>query len=192
MSDDQGHLPGIGSTPDRTPRTLRDLVGASGTGRAPIDTFLATPDDATGDLPGRMRLGFPSSDQLARFIAGQHGRLLGHLDLPGPLRLIGGGHMEPKRFFSAGRVSAPDLVLSDPDGRLVLVFTISPVADPLRLPDPMSLEVVTSLGHEATGVLVTPDPSKEMTERITEALARFGPDTPMHWVRYRIDLEIIS
>ena len=86
----------------------------------------------------------------------------------------------------------PTSALSDPDGRLVLVFTISPVADPLRLPDPTALAVVTSLGHEAIGVLVTPDPSEAMAERITEALARFGPDTPMHWVRYRIDLEIIS
>jgi hypothetical protein len=192
MSDDQGQLPGLGPPGERSARTLRDLVGSTGSGRSPIDTLLAAPDSGPDDPPGRMRLGFPSSDQLARFVAGQHGRLLGHLGLPEPLRLIGGGHLERKRFFSAGRVSAPDLVLSDPEGHLVLVFTVSPVTHPLRLPDPTALEVVRSLGHEATGVLVTPDPSEEMTERVQEALARFGPETPMHWVRYRIDLEIVS
>ncbi|NND85066.1 MAG: hypothetical protein HKN46_07955 [Acidimicrobiia bacterium] len=157
-----------------------------------MDTLLTAPDSAPEDASGKMRLGFPSSDQLARFVAGQHGRLLGHLGLPAPLRLIGGGHLERKRFFASGRVSAPDVVLSSPEGHLVLVFAISPVTEPLRLPDPTALDVVTSLGHDATGVLITPDPSAEMVERIEESLARFGPETPMHWVRYRIDLEIIG
>lgn len=194
MTDEQDPLPGLAPASERAARTLRDLVGANGPsqGRSPMETLLAAPDDAAEDPAGRLRLGFGSSDQLARFVAGQHGRLLAHLDLPTPLRLLGGGHLERKRFFSAGRVAAPDVVLSDPDGHLVLVFTISPLTAPVRLPDPTSLEVVRSLGHEATGVLVTPDPPEDVAEDVRTALARFGPDTPLHWVRYRIDLEIID
>ena len=192
MNDDQDSLPGLGPVPERGPRTLRDLVGAAGTrsGSSPMETFLTAPE-AAGGAEGRLRLGFPSSDQLARFVAGQHQRLLEHLDLPAPLRLVGGGHLERKRFFSGGRVAAPDLVLAGPENELVLVFTISPLAEPLRLPDPTSLDVVRSLGHEVVGILVTPDPPDHLVERVEESLARFGPANPMHWVRYRIDLEIV-
>lgn len=152
-----------------------------------MESLLATPD---GGNTSTLRLGFPSADQLARFVAGQHSRLLGHLDLPGPLRHTAGGHLEPRRFFVGGRAIAPDLVLTGPSGELVLIFTASPLTATTRLPDPRSLDLVGSLGHSVQGVLVTPDPDEEVAMLVTAHLASHA--TPMHWVRYRIELTILD
>lgn len=169
-------------------RTLQDLVDAHPTTRtSPMESLLATPD---GGNSSTLRLGFPSTDQLARFVAGQHARLLSHLDLPGPLRHTAGSHLEPRRFFVGGRAIAPDLVLTGPSGELVLIFTASPLTAATRLPDPRTIELVGTLGHSVQGVFVTPEPDEEVAIRVSEHLASFA--TPMHWVRYRIELTVLE
>lgn len=188
MSDDR-HRPGPAPNGPRDGRrTLRDLVDAHPTTRtSPMESLLATPD---GGNSSTLRLGFPSGDQLTRFVAGQHARLLGHLGLPKPLRHSAGGHLEPRRFFVGGRAVAPDLVLTGPDGELVLIFTASPITTATRLPDHNAMDLVRSLGHTVHGVLITPEPDEETSIHVGEHLASF--ETPMHWVRYRIELTILE
>ena len=186
MPDDQDRLPGLG--PKNGPRTLRDLVDSHSTAQtSQMGSLLATPDNGTGST---LRLGFPSTDQLTRFVAGQHARLFSGLDLPTPLRHTAGGHLERKRFFVGGRIVAPDLVLTGPAAELVLVFTISPLNAKSRLPDPHSLELVRSLGNQAYGVLVTPEPDAETADLVNEYLSAL--DEPLHWVRYLIELKILD
>ena len=188
MPDDQDRLPGLGPRNKNTPRRLRDMVGSHSPAQTShMGSLLATSDDAIGNT---LRLGFPATDQLTRFVAGHHARLFANLDLPTPLRHTAGGHLERKRFFVGGRIVAPDLVLTSPNGELVLVFTVSPLNATSRLPDPRSLELVRSLGHRAHGVLVTPEPDAETAEIVNAYLS--GLDRPMHWVRYLIELKILE
>ncbi len=169
-------------------RTLRDLVDSHAPGQAgAMETFLATGDAAAG---GSLRLGFPSGEQLTRFVAGQHARIFAHLDLPRPLRHTSGAHLERRRFFAGGRVAAPDLVFTGPTGELVIVFTASPLTMSTRLPDPHALEVVASLDHVVHGILVTPDPDPDTSAWVADHLASLV--LPMQWVRYRIDLTILE
>lgn len=189
MPDDQDQLPGLGAAKPRNGRrTLRDLVDSHPEDRtSPMETLLATEGGAGS---AALRLGFPSADQLSRFVAGQHARLFSHLDLPSPLRHSAGGHLERRRFFAAGRVTSPDLVFTGPAAELVLVFTVSPLTETTRLPDRHSMELVRSLGHDAHGVLVSPEPDPQTAETVKEYLASL--EVPMDWVRYRIELTILE
>lgn len=186
MPDDLDTPPGpVGGR--NGPRTLRDLVSSqSPTRTANLQTLLATSDASSGSL----RLGFPSGDQLARFVAGQHARLFANLPLPEPLKHTAGGHLERKRFFMGGRIAAPDLVFTGPEAELVLVFTASPLSASTRLPDLRAVELVAALGHTAHGVLITPEPDAETADRVTEYIGTLA--TPLHWVRYRIELTILD
>ncbi len=189
MPDDQDHLPGLGEGKARNGRrTLRELVDSHSEERtSPMETLLATEGGAN---PAILRLGFPSPDQLTRFVAGQHARLFSRLALPSPLRHTAGGHLERRRFFAGGRITSPDLVFTGPAGELVLVFTASPLTATTRLPDRHSIELVRALGHEAHGVLVTPEPDPATAEIVEGYLADL--EVPLHWVRYRIELTILE
>lgn len=188
MPDDQDRPRDLGPGNKNGPRTLRDMVDSHSSAQtSQMGSLLATPDSGTGST---LRLGFPSTDQLTRFVAGQHARLFANLGLPAPLRHTAGGHLDRKRFFVGGRIVAPDLVLTGPNAELVLVFTVSPLDATSRLPDPHSLELVRSLGNTAHGVLVTPEPDAETAEVVAAYLSAL--DEPIYWVRYRIELKILE
>lgn len=193
MGDEsQPRLPGVAdelflsveeAPPGRVRRTLRDLVAEASP--SAIDGVIG-PEPAKRSLT----LGFPSSAQLARFVAGYRDHLLAGLGL-GPLEVVGGGTKPARRHYHLGRSVTPDVLLRAADDTHVVVAVSEGAGVPERTPLVDELAVIGGLMGPVVGVLVTPAGLDETTTTAIWAhIAELRRSHDVHWLRYTISMDL--